>query len=280
MNPSPRNVVARPTVHLGPDAFGPSDATSLWWLTMAGFLINSRGMLIAIDPAISYVPGTSDQSETGYRLLVPLPIEAPDVPKLDVILISHSDHDHLAPITDLELIRTGATFVGPRPVVSALRNLGVPEDRLIMVKAGDTARFGVVEIGVTRASHAWQVLDPARFGPPFGPDDCCGFRVGTPDGIIWHPGDTILLDEHLEQSNVDVFLPDISRGDFHMGPESAARLADALGPRHVIPHHYGCYDDPDNGALNGDPFEFATNIHDGAERIHILAPGERFDLSR
>ncbi len=66
----------------------------------------------------------------------------------------------------------------------------------------------------------WQVLDPARYGPSFGPDDCCGYLVHTPEGTIWHPGDTTLLPEHLEIPGVGVLLLDVSRGDFHLGPDS------------------------------------------------------------
>ena len=38
------------TQPFGEEAFEPSDATVLRWLSMAGFLINSRGTTIMIDP--------------------------------------------------------------------------------------------------------------------------------------------------------------------------------------------------------------------------------------
>ena len=274
-----KNATAPPTIPIGPKAFGPSDTTSFWWLGGAGFLINARGTLIAIDPAISLEPGTTDRSEFGLRLLAPHPIEATEVPRLDLVLISHTDPDHLAPITAPELFRTGATFVGPRPVVARLRELGLAEERVRRVEGGDRIQVGNTEITVTRADHAWQVQDPAHYGPPFGPDDCCGFLVRTPDGAIWHPGDTMLRDEHLGITGVDVLLLDISRDVFHLGPINAARLANALGSPVVIPHHYGCYDDPDFPAVNGDPAEVAALINDGAGRVRVVAPGETSVLS-
>ncbi len=280
MEAPPKNAVAPPPVPIAPDAFGPSATTSLWWLGGAGFLINARGALLAIDPAISLEPGSPDRSEIGLRLLVPHPVDAARIPRLDLVLYTHADVDHLAPITARALIRTGATFVGPAPVVGKLRKLGIGEDHLRLVRPGDRFSFHGIDVEVTRAEHAWQVQDPARYGSPFGPDDCGGYLVQTPDGTIWHPGDTILLPEHLQVRGVDVLLLDISRGDFHLGPRDAAALANALGAPHVIPHHYGCYDAPDVGAVNGDPAEVAALIDDGARRVHVLAPGERFDVRR
>ena len=280
MNPPSSNAIARPALQIGPDAFGPSDTTSLWWLGGAGFLVNSHGTLLAIDPAISLEPGTSDRSEVGFRLLVDLPLRASEVPHLDVVLYTHTDVDHLAPVTARELIRTAAAWVGPQPVIARLRELGVAGARPRVVKAGDRPRFGAVELETTRADHAWQVLDPARYGPAFGPDDCCGFLVHTPEGTIWCTGDTSLLPEHLQTPGVDVLLLDVSRGDFHLGPENGAVLANTLGSPYIIPHHFGCYDSPDFGAVNGDPSEVAAMIRDGARRVRILAPGERFQVRR
>jgi L-ascorbate metabolism protein UlaG (beta-lactamase superfamily) len=275
-----KNAVARPSIKIGPDAFRSSDTTSLWWLGGAGFLVNSQGTLIAIDPSISYQPGSTVLSEIGLPLLIAYPVEATEIPRLDFVLYTHTDIDHLAPVTAAELIRTGAIFVGPAPVVTKLSELGVGDDRLRLVKAGDRFPIGVVEVFITRADHAWQVLDPVKHGPPFGADDCCGYLLNTPDGTVWHPGDTILLDEHLHEPRVDTLLLDISRGDFHLGPRDAARLANALGAPNVIPHHYGCYDDPNFGAVNGDPDEVIALIQGGASRVHVLAPGERFVVRR
>src|SRR6185369_17280866 len=101
------------------------------------------------------------------------------------------------------------------------------------LRPGERVAVGRVAVEATPASHAWQSEDPAKHGPPFGPDDCLGFLVETPDGTRWHPG-----------------------------PRDAARLADAVGAPTVIPHHYGCYDAPDFAAVNGDPAEVAALMRD------------------
>jgi len=86
------------TQPFGEEAFGPSDGTTLRWLGMAGFLINSRGTTIMIDPLLE-----------GFDMpiMIDMPIAATDVPELDAILVTHSDNDHysvptcraLAPVT-------------------------------------------------------------------------------------------------------------------------------------------------------------------------------------
>src|SRR5438477_12838605 len=48
-----RNAVAPTPQPIGADAFGPAEGTLLWWLGGAGFLLNSRGTLVAVDPAVS-----------------------------------------------------------------------------------------------------------------------------------------------------------------------------------------------------------------------------------
>lgn len=66
-------------------AFGPAGDTTLRWLGMAGFLINSRGSSLMIDPLLE-----------GFDmpLLIDFPITPAEVPHLDAVLVTHSDNDH------------------------------------------------------------------------------------------------------------------------------------------------------------------------------------------
>jgi L-ascorbate metabolism protein UlaG (beta-lactamase superfamily) len=52
---------------------------------MAGFLINSRGTTIMVDPLLE-----------GFDMpiTIDMPIAPEDVPKVDAILVTHSDNDH------------------------------------------------------------------------------------------------------------------------------------------------------------------------------------------
>jgi glyoxylase-like metal-dependent hydrolase (beta-lactamase superfamily II) len=93
-----QQATAPKTQPFGEEVFGPSDRTTLRWLGMAGFLINSRGTTLMVDPLLE-----------GFDMpiMIDMPIAAKDVPELDAILVTHSDNDHysvptcrvLAPVT-------------------------------------------------------------------------------------------------------------------------------------------------------------------------------------
>jgi L-ascorbate metabolism protein UlaG (beta-lactamase superfamily) len=274
-----RQATAPPSRSIGPEAFQHTEETALWWLTGAGFLLNCHGTLIMVDPVIEHDPASRTRSETGLPLLVALPLTAGDVPRLDAVLYTHSDDDHIGSRTPPALVRTGARFVGPPPVVKKLLELGVPQNRVRVATTGQTFAVGPVQVTLTPADHGYQVQNPA-WGPPFGPEDCCGFLLRTPDGSVWHTGDTRLLEEHLRMQGVDVLLLDVSRDAYHLGIEGAIRLANALAAADLIPHHYGTYEAPEHSAFNGDPAEVQPRIGDAARRMHVLAPGERFVVRR
>ncbi len=278
MEAPPAQVSAPPSISLTPAAFEVAAETALYWLGSAGFLINGRGSLLLIDPHITLVgPG---RIEGGWRLLVDLPIEAAAVPRLDAVLYTHSDGDHLARRSAQVLLPTGARYFGPPPVLKVLRDLAVPEERLQAVFYGEQFQVGAVAVTPTPADHPHQLRDPARLGPPFAPGDCCGYLLATADGCIWCPGDTRLMEEHLQVRDVDVLLCDVSRDEWHLGVESSARLANAVGAPHLIPYHFGTYDAPRSSAFNGDPEDVASKIHDAGRRFHRLAPGEKFAVRR
>ena len=81
----PRQARAPKTQSFRAEAFEASDVTVLRWLGMAGFLINSRGTTLMVDPLLG-----------GFDMpvMIEFPIAADDVPKLDVVLVTHSDNDH------------------------------------------------------------------------------------------------------------------------------------------------------------------------------------------
>src|SRR5205085_6885883 len=103
------------------------------------------------------------------------------------------------------------------PVARILCELGIAHDRMTIARDFDTLHFGNVEVSVTPALHDWQEHNPWQRG------DCCGYLVKTPDGTIWHPGDSRLIDELLAVKGVDVIFFDVAAVNAHLGPEGSAR---------------------------------------------------------
>lgn len=83
-----------PTQPFGQEAFVKLENTEIRWLGMAGFLVNSRGTTLMIDPLLG-----------GFDMpvIIDFPIEGKQVPRLDAILITHSDNDHYSISTNADL---------------------------------------------------------------------------------------------------------------------------------------------------------------------------------
>ncbi len=256
------------------EVFDAREGSLLTWLGSAGVLLNARGTVLLIDPvlALAEIDGET-RSETGHRLKLELPIEAARVPRADAVLYTHADGDHLGRRT-AEILneRLRPRFIAPPPVVARLEDLGVEANRIVVAEDFMTLRIGEAEIHITPALHDWQPESPWRRG------DCCGFLVRTPDGAVWHPGDTRLIDELLQVKDVDVLWFDIAQALAHLGPEGSARLAESCGARDLIAYHYGTFDVPPGGPFGCDPEDCRPVVAGLPATFHILNPGEAFRL--
>jgi phosphoribosyl 1,2-cyclic phosphodiesterase len=94
---STKKYQARPpaTQPFGKEAFAASADTVLRWTGNAGFLINSRGTTVMIDPLLQ-----------GFDmpLLIDLPLAPKSVPHLDAVLVTHADNDHYSIPTLRDLV--------------------------------------------------------------------------------------------------------------------------------------------------------------------------------
>lgn len=278
MEKSRKQASAPMTRPMGPEVFESRTDTAIYWLGSGGIFINCRGTLLMVDPVIGRDEKEPNLSEAGYRFLVPPPLEPAGVPKLDAILYTHADYDHLAPGSAQGLYSAGAGYHGTAFTAKKLDESGIEPFRIQIHGIGETFFVGSICITLTRASHSWQ-KDRPEFDWCYGPEDCCGFFLETPDGRIWIPGDSILLEEHLQMKNVDLMFLDLSSDPYHFGTEAALRLANALCPAELILYHYGTYDAPDKPAFHADP-AWADGKLMRPERLHILAPGEPYLLQK
>jgi L-ascorbate metabolism protein UlaG (beta-lactamase superfamily) len=250
----------------GREAFDSTDGTVLRWLGMAGFLINSRGTTLMIDPVLR-----------GFDMpiMIDMPVTAADVPRLDAVLVTHSDNDHYSVPTCTDVADVTQQFHSTRYVVGLMRLAGLPASGHDI---GDRFDVGHVHVEVTPADHAWQNSSPEDHGRVFRPEDCCGFWLQTPDGTIWAPGDSRLIPaHHLTMPEPDALIFDFSDSEWHFTLAGAVRMANAYPRAPLLLHHWGCVDAPDFAPFNGDPASLYPLV-DNPARIHVLAPGEPFAL--
>jgi L-ascorbate metabolism protein UlaG (beta-lactamase superfamily) len=199
------------TLLLGSEAFKQSTGTTVHWLGMAGFMVNSRGTIFMIDPLLE-----------GYDmpLLMKFPILPKDVPHVDAIMATHSDNDHYSVETFRDLKAVTTAYHSTIYVDSLMKNEGLASSGHHI---GDTFKFGLVSAKLTPADHAWQNAFPGTSKRYFGPEDACGFNFYTPDGTIWAPGDSRLMPAQLHLPAPDLILLDYSEdSDWHFGLEGSA----------------------------------------------------------
>ena len=89
----------------------------LRWLGMAGFLINSRGTILMVDPLLG-----------GFDMpvLIDFPVAADSVRRLDAVLVTHSDNDHYSVPTCRQPAPVTAAFHSTRYVDTLMRRRRVP----------------------------------------------------------------------------------------------------------------------------------------------------------
>jgi L-ascorbate metabolism protein UlaG (beta-lactamase superfamily) len=272
--------ITRKSIPIGANAFKNIDCTTIWWLAGGGFLMNSRGTIIMVDPVISTLPDDPARCETGLPLTVKYPLALENAERADMILYTHSDADHLGPISALALAeKLHPVNAGPPPVFEKLVRLGVDWREITSCRYGDLIEEGAVSVEVIDADHPHQMLSILyNYKPrPFRLGDCCGYIVRTPDGNFLFTGDTRLMEFHLKLKDIHVVALDVSVCQFHLSTLGAIVLANTLEQSIIFPYHYGTFDMPDIPGYNGSPDDVLPGIKNNS-RVRVYAPGQPFSM--
>ena len=157
------------TQPFGPEAFQQDKQTVLRWLGMAGFLVNSRGTTVMIDPLLD---------EFDMPVMIDFPIIAGAVPRLARCGAGHPQRQRPLQRADLPSAGTGHLRLSFHPLrrhVDADRRFSIDRSRH---RRPFRRRPGEVE--VTPADHAWQNDSPGAADRVFQPEDCWGFGSPLP----------------------------------------------------------------------------------------------------
>ncbi len=180
------------------------------WLGHASFRVTGKDVIIYLDPYI-----LDD-----------------DPPKADIVLVSHDHFDHKDDENIRKISKEDTVVVGPESVTKGYENS-------VTVKPGDEVEVKGVRIKVVPAYNPEKPFHPKEKG-------YVGFVFQVGSVKIYHPGDTEFIPEmeSLAGENIDVALLPIG-GTYVMDEEQAARAANLIRPKYVVPMHYGKWRDID-----------------------------------
>ena len=144
--------------------------------------------------------------------------------KADIILVSHSHHDHLS-VEDLRKIQKNETVIITTKDCAA----GLSGDVRI-IKPGDTVKVGEMEVEAVPSYNIDKAFHPKE-------NNWLGFVMTVMGKRIYYCGDTDLIPE-MESIRADIMLVPVG-GTYTMNAEEAARAVNMIKPEVAIPIHYG-----------------------------------------
>ncbi len=215
-------------------------------------LLQTEGLNILTDPIWS--ERCSPVSWAGPRRHRIPGIRLEELPKIDLILLSHNHYDHCDLPTLRHLVQRDApTIACPLGLARLLRRLGF--DQIMELDWEQTASFAAAELRCVRAQHF------AARGP-FDRDRTlwCGWAVTLPSGTLYFAGDSgfgsffqeiarKLGPIRLALLPIGAYEPEWFMGSVHMSPAQAVAVHRILQPQESIAIHYGTFSLADDGEL-------------------------------
>ena len=241
--------------------------TRLTWYGQSGFkIVTPGGRTLLIDPWL-----TNPVFEKGKETLAALK-------DVDLILLSHGHSDHVGNAVEIGK-KTGAKLVANADLSAAMTSvLGYPGKQAESDTTGHiggqlTLLDGEATVSFAPAWHGSSVHRDEN-SPPVDAGTPTGLVIGIRNGpTIYHTGDTGFFSDIARVSDynkIDIML--VCIGDhFTMGPKQAADAVKLVGPRTVIPMHYGTFP-----VLTGTPEAFDRELKDRGvkTKLHVMKIGE------
>lgn len=182
---------------------------SIHWLGHDSFRIEAEGLVIYIDPYL---------------------LPAGDLPKADLVLVTHHHGDHCSP-DDVARVQSADTAILTIPDAAAKL-----KGNILKVKPNEKHQVKGITVETVPAYNTNKFRSPGNlFHPP--QSQHVGF-VLTLEGLrLYHTGDSDHIPE-MATVRADIALLPVS-GIYVMTAEEAARAAADINPQIAIPMHVG-----------------------------------------
>lgn len=234
------------------------------WLGQSGYRYEfPTGIVVCIDPYLSYATASGQTRERLTPIVLPASQLAADVVITTHDHVDHFDEHSLRPIAE----RPATVFVGPSSCREHWLAMGLPRERFLRLDRGESLTVAGVRLTATHAEHSSGRARDA-IGVVMEGGGCRVYQVGDSEYVA-------PVVEGARGLRPDLMTVPINGRGGNMDHRQAAQLTQAVGPRVVIPMHYGMF-----ATNTADPQDFIDACRElgVAARIAVLVAGRRFDL--
>jgi L-ascorbate metabolism protein UlaG (beta-lactamase superfamily) len=250
------------------------------WIGHATVLINFFGIQILTDPVLFPRIGIRLPGFTiGPKRLTEPALEFDELPKIDIVLLSHAHFDHFDLRTLHRFDKNTSVITAPatRDLLVWTRLRDITELRWGERKSLKTG-VGDIDIVAFRVKH-WGARRQRDIYRGYN-----GYLLERNGRRILFAGDTALTTsfaELREDGRIDLAIMSIGAYNpwirSHCTPEQAIEMANAAGAQFIMPVHHQTF------RLSFEPFRepierFSAALHDTPERIALREIGETFVL--
>lgn len=245
---------------------------AMWWLGCTGIWVKSEGGTnISIDmfsgnAKVSHYTWAENHKGPNFQMgrmngsnmthqnprNIPHVIDPFEIRQIDAFIVTHDHADHMDPYSTAAVLRIpDVPFIGPKFSHDKWIGWGVPEDRIITVRPGDTVTIGDIELTAVDSFDRTALITAPPLGSIEGrltndmDDRAVNYVIKTPGGTLYHSGDSHFSNyalKHGKQYDIDVATapfgenpPGISD---KMSSSDVLRFAENLRCKVMIPVHY------------------------------------------
>ena len=227
-----------PAAALKPDLAGwENHELAAVWIGHASVLLRISGMTILTDPVMSNRVGVGLGLITGGpRRLTAAALKVRDLPKIDLILLSHAHFDHLDRPTLVRLPKR-TPIVTAHATRDLLTDLGFR--KISELRWGESKTVGSLEITAHPVAH-WGARTFSDHHRGYN-----AYTIASSTRRVLFGGDTAYHDGFREIAPVDLAILGIGAYDpyvqAHATPEQAWAMADHVRARQILPMHHSTF---------------------------------------
>jgi L-ascorbate metabolism protein UlaG (beta-lactamase superfamily) len=256
-----------------------NDRVTAAWLGHATVLVNFYGVNILTDPVFFDRCGIRLPPFTlGPKRYVACALQPQELPRIDLVLLSHAHFDHLD-LRSLRRLNRDAVVVTARHTADIFRRIRFRE--VIELDWGEDTTIETARGSVTIAASQMR-----HWGARMQYDDFRHYnayvfeRGGKRLGYL---GDTARISAHplATRGPIDLLLVPIGAYHpwihAHCTPEEAVAMGDEAGARYLMPIHHQTF--MLSWEPMGEPIQrFTAALHNAPERVALTEIGQTFEL--